>query len=371
MVSNHNLLKKNRFMKKYLFTIAVLGVVLSGCHNGDVKFDDFEYQTMYFAKQSPVRTITLGDDGDYDTSDDNAHRCYIKATLGGVNVNTACHSAAFTIDNSLCDNLVFASTGAPVKAMPSNYYEIIGDEMLITPGEVIGGVRVELTDAFFNDPEAVGLSYVIPVRLTSSADSILSGTPKDGIVNPNRLVADHWAIQPKDYTLYAIQYKNRYHGCWLSKGEDVSENRGQSTTNTRNPEFWEKATLRYLSTRSLSTSVYSFSFTVPSVNALGEKSEKNISCDLLLNIDDNGTCTVTTQTAGCTASGSGKWTHKGEPKAWGDKDRDLLELKYNFTISYVYNDMTGETATYKYSSDERMVMRDRQNHLEEFSFTVK
>ena len=112
-------------MKKYLFTIAVLGVVLSGCHNGDVKFDDFEYQTMYFAKQSPVRT--------------------------------ACHSAAFTIDNSLCDNLVFASTGAPVKAMPSNYYEIIGDEMLIAPGEVIGGVRVELTDAFFNDPEAVGL----------------------------------------------------------------------------------------------------------------------------------------------------------------------------------------------------------------------
>lgn len=344
--------------------------MLTACHNGDVKFDNFEYQTMYFSKQSPVRTITLGDDGEMDTSDDNAHRFYIKAALGGVNVNTATHSAAFVVDNSLCDNIVFTETGAPVKAMPADYYVLNGDEMVIKPGEVLGGVKVQLTDAFFNDPETVGVSYVIPLRLVSSADSILEGKAKDGIENPNRLRPDDWSIQPKDYVLYAVKYKNVYHGCWVSKGTDVMENRGETTTRDRNVELWEKATLRYLTTRSLKSSVYSFSFTVPSVNDKGEKSEKNIACDLILNFDDNNAVTVTTQTAGCTAAGSGQWTRQGEPKAWGDKDRDLLELDYNFTIEYVYNDMTGEKATYRYSSKERMVMQSRQNKLEEFKFSL-
>lgn len=358
-------------MKKSLFIIAVLGTVMTGCHNGDVKFDNFEYQTIYFSKQSPVRTITLGDDGEYDTSDDNAHRFYIKAALGGVNVNTETHSAAFVVDNSLCDNLVFAESGAPVKAMPAEYYSIKGDEMTITPGNVIGGVQVQLTDAFFNDPEAVGLSYVIPIRLTSSADSILVGRAKDGVQNPNRLVADDWSVQPKDYVFYAVKYKNIYHGCWISKGKDVSENRGETTTNDRNPDLWEKGTLRYLTTVALNKALYKFAFTVPSIDDQGKKSEKNIACDLLLTFNDSQGCTISTNTAGCTASGSGQWTYKGEPKAWGDKDRDLLELNYNFTIDYVYNDQTGETATYKYSSQERMVMQSRQNKLEEFKFTLK
>lgn len=357
-------------MKKSLFIIALLGTVMTGCHNSDIEFDNFDYQTIYFSKPSPVRTITLGDDGENDTTDDNAHRFYIKACLGGVNVNNSRHSAGFVVDNSMCDNLTF-SDGTPVKAMPTSYYSIEGDDMVIKPGEVIGGVQVKLNDAFFNDPEAVGLRYVIPVRLTTSADSILVGKAKDGVTSPNRLVNDDWAVVPKDYVLYAVKYKNPYHGCWLSKGKDIIENRGEQTTADRNTQYWEKATLRYLTTKSLQTSVYNFSFTVPTIDKFGAKSEKNISCDLLLTINDQGACTVSTETPGCTASGSGKWTRKGEPKAWGDKDRDLLELKYDFTIDYVYNEVTGEKATYKLSSDERMVMQSRQNKLEEFKFTVK
>lgn len=350
--------------------MAVLGAMVTGCHNGDIDFANFDYQTIYFSKQSPVRTITLGDDGENDTRPDNAHKCAIKAALGGVNVNTDTHSADFVVDNSMCQNLYFED-GTPVKAMPESYYSIKGDKMVITPGNVIGGVEVQLTDAFFADPASVGLCYVIPIRLTSSADSILSGKPKDGIAAPNRLVADHWSIQPKDYILYAVKYKNPYHGCWLSKGTDVIENHGETTTNNRMASLWEKATLRYLTTKSLTTSVYSFTPTVPVIDDKGKKSEANLRCDLLLNIDDNGACTVSTASAGCTATGSGKWVYKGEPKAWGDKDRDLLELNYTFTIDYVYNAQTGEHATYKLSSEERMVMQSRQNKLEEFKFTVK
>lgn len=357
-------------MKKSLFIIAVLGTVMAGCHNGDIEFDNFEYQTMYFSKQSPIRTITLGDDGENDTRLDNAHKFYIKAALGGVNVNTSTHSADFVVDNTMCDNLYFED-GAPVKAMPASYYEIKGDKMVINRGEVIGGVEVQLTDAFFADPEAVGLSYVIPIRLTASADSILQGKAKDGIENPNRLVPDHWSVQPKDYIFYAVKYKNPYHGCWISKGTDVIENNGETSTVARTPELWEKGTLRYLTTKSLTTSVYTFAPTVPVIDETGKKTETNLLCELLIDIDDQGACTVSTTSAGCTASGSGKWVRQGEPKAWGDKDRDLLELNYTFTIDYVYNAQTGQHATYKLSSDERMVMQSRQNKLEEFKFTLK
>lgn len=357
-------------MKKALSIIAVLGTVLTGCHNSDIEFPDFEYQTISFAKQSPVRTITLGDDGEYDTSDDNAHRFYIKAVLGGVNVNTKRHTAAFVVDNSMCENLYF-DNGAPVLAMPSDYYNIKGDEMVIEKGSVIGGVEVQLTDAYFADPKSVDVTYVVPVRLVSSADSILQGKAKDGIAAPDRRVADHWATQPKDYTFYAVKYKNPYHGCWVSKGKDVIDNRGDVRTIDRQVQLWEKGTLRYLTSKSLSTCVYSFSQAVPCIKADGEPGEKNIGCDLLVTVGDNGAVTIATETAGCTATGSGKWARKGEPKAWGDKDRDLFELNYNFTIDYVYNEQTGEHGLYKYSSEERMVMQSRQNKLEEFKFTVK
>ena len=344
--------------------------MMASCQNDDIKFDNFEYQTIYFSKQSPVRTITLGDDGELDMTDENAHRFHIKAALGGVNVNEKTHSADFVVDNSLCDNLFF-SNGAPVKAMPAEYYSLSGNRMEITPGNVIGGVRVQLSDAFFADPEAIGVSYVIPLRLTASADSILCGKAKDGIENPDRRIGDHWSVVPRDYVLYAVKFKNPYHGCWVSKGVDRIVNNGAEKTVDRQVELWEKATLRYLTTKSLTKSVYSFSEAVPVIDAFGKPSEKTIVCDLILDIDANGACTVSTESAGCTASGSGKWVRQGEPKAWGDRDRDLLELKYDFTIDYVYNEQTGEHASYKYSSEERMVMRDRQNKYEEFTFTVK
>ena len=357
-------------MKKTFFILAILGAVMTGCHNSDIEFDNFDYQTIYFSKQSPVRTITLGDDGDYDTRDDNAHRLYIKAALGGVNVNNGTHSAAFVVDNSMCDRVKFAD-GSDILAMPAEYYTIKGDEMVITPGNVIGGVEVQLNDAFFNDPKSVDTNYVIPLRLTHSADSILQGKAKDGIENPDRLNAAHWATEPKDYVLYAVKFKNPYHGCWLSKGIDVIENNGAANTVDRTGAIWEKATLRYITTKGLTQSVYNFTTAVSTIDAQGGKDEKILSCDLILDIDKDGICSVTSGTPGCKASGSGRWTRQGEPKAWGDKDRDLLELKYEFSIDYVYNEQTGQRVTYKYSSEERLVMQSRQNKSEEFKFTLK
>lgn len=357
-------------MKKSVLAIIGTSLLMTACHNSDVDFPDFEYQTIYFAKQSPIRTVTLGDDGDMDTSLDNQHIIEIKAVLGGVNENRKDHSVDFVVDNSLCDRILF-SDGREIKAMPSNYYTLSSDKMVISKGSVLGGVRVNLSDAFFADPESVDVNYVIPLRLTNSADSILSGEAKEGILNPDRLNSEDWAILPKDYILYAVKYKNPYHGVWLSSGVDVVTNNGETKTYDRKVELWENATLRNLTTVSLTRSHYNFRFDVPTIDASGAGSEKNLSIDLNLDIDDNGNCTISTNTPNCTASGNGKWTHKGEPKAWGDKDRDLLVLNYSFDIEYVYNEETGEKAHYQVNSEESLVMRDRQNKLEEFSFIMK
>ena len=37
-------------------------VGLTSCKSGDQDFPDFDYQSCYFAKQYPVRTVELGND---------------------------------------------------------------------------------------------------------------------------------------------------------------------------------------------------------------------------------------------------------------------------------------------------------------------
>lgn len=357
-------------MKKSIFPIIALAAVFAGCQNQDVDFPDFEYQTIYFARQTPVRTITLGEENYADNTIDNEHAFEVKAALGGVNENRANRTVKFVIDNSLCNGLAF-SDGGDVKPLPESYYSIATDQIVIKKGEVIGGFRVQLQDAFFADPASVNTTYVLPVRLTSSNDSILSGKPKDGVANPNRLNADDWATLPQDYVLYAVKYKNKFHGCWLSKGTDKVDMDGKVSTTDRKAEFWEKASLRYLKTASLSRCVYTQEFDVPVVDANGEKSEAHLSCDLLLDIDSNGSISVSTVTPNCSASGSGSWVEKGAKKAWGDKDRDDIKLNYTYRIEYT-SDLQNNTKSYiAVSCDEEMVLRDRENKFEEFSYTLK
>ena len=51
--------------------------------------------------------------------------------------------------------------------------------------------------------------------------------------------------------------------------------------------------------------------------------------DLLLNFDGSNNCTISSLTEGVTASGSGSWGNNTMIKAWGNKDRDGMELNYN------------------------------------------
>ena len=214
-------------MKKILFILlAITGCVFTSCENQEWEFPDFEYTTVYFAYQTPVRTITFGEDV-WDTSLDNQGQCQIMATIGGVYSNDKDRTISIQVDNSIVDDITFAD-GSEIKAMPSEYYTLSDNNKIVIPkGKLLGGVTVQLTDAFFADPEATTGKYVIPVRMTDvqGADSILAGVPL--VDNPRLAVAGDWDVQPKNYVLYAVKYISQYDSWYLRTGTDVySDARG-------------------------------------------------------------------------------------------------------------------------------------------------
>ncbi len=343
-------------------------LMTSSCKNADIEFPDYIYQTIYFAQQSPVRTIVIGDDGEYDTELDNKHQFQVMATLGGINDNNSKRTVDVKIAPELLTGVTFAN-GTPIKVMPESYYTMASKTITIPKGMVRGGTLVQLTDAFFEDPASAEVTYVLPMILVNGSDSILEGKAKEGVENPHRLATADWDVVPMDYQLLAVKYKNRYHGVWLSKGKDEINNNGTVTTKDRNPQYWEKADTCWMSTVKLNIGRRQFSHIVTTINAAGEEVDTRIGVTLRLAYSDNGDIAVSTDTPGCSASGTGKWTYQGAKKAWGDKDRDQITLNYEYSIPYTLNAITGQTAVYKVKREETMVMRDRQNKFETFSFS--
>lgn len=314
----------------------------SSCENGDKDFGDFDYQTVYFAKQSPVRTITLGEDV-YSTDLDNAHDFEVYVTLGGVEKNKVDRKVTIAVDESLCTGKSFED-GHSILALPKDYYQLSSNELTISKGEVMGCVKVHLTDAFFNDPKSIALNYVLPLKIVSAGnDSILS---------------------TRNYTLYAVKYKNQYTGCWLSHGTDNIDYNGVKTTVTREPQYVEKYNLRYFATNSLKQCTYPITTTVTQLNSKGEDTQVEITHNLVVTFDDAGNCTLSSDDTNFVVSGTGKWTYHGAKRAWNDTDRDLIDLTYDATFKYNY----GTEARYKkISTKESLIMRDRQSKFETFN----
>jgi len=324
-------------LPKFIFGISI-ACALWSCKNGDIDFPDFEEgTTVYFPYQYPVRTIVLGDD-EYDTSMDQAHKCKIMATFGG-SYNGIDGSVTVAVDNSLCDNLFFEDEVTPVKAMPENYYQL-STTTLAFNGTMNGATEVQLTDAFFNDPDAVKNTYVIPLVMTGQTGftKILTGSLNEGQTG-SRTDATVWDVKPMDYVLYCVKFQNKYSGFWLTHG----------TTSTADIE---KA--QFVEVRSLSLSDCSYTVSY-------QDGDQIYQADLRLSFDGSNNCQISSLTDGATASGTGSWGDNTEKKAWGDKDRDGLEL--NYTVDFG----NGKT----FSTHEKMVWQRSGVTIEEFAPVYK
>ena len=324
-------------MKRYIKMVAALLALMASftaCENGDQTFDDYEGgTTAYFAYQSPVRTIVLGDD-EYDTTLDKAHKLKILATFGG-SYNGRNATVNVAVDNSLCDNLTFAD-GTPVKAMPKEYYQLSTTAFNFNGG-MQGGTEVQLTDDFFKDPDAVKNTYVIPLVMQNQTgfDRIATGTLKEGKTG-SRTNASIWETAPRDYVMYCVKYQNKYSGWWLT-------NHNTSTENI------EKASQVQITTRTLNSSVYSVEF---------QEGSTIYKADLLLTFDDKERCTITSLTDGVTATGTGSWADNGI-HSWNNKDRDLMELNAEITFA----------GGVKKNLNEKLVWWRSGVSKEEFSYT--
>lgn len=307
---------KMKKMFKYM-SAAVLVLGFTGCENGDIEFPDYEKQTVYFPYQYPVRTLVMGDD-EYDTTLDKQHKCQIKATFGG-SYSGSNGSVQVAVENSLVNNLTFAD-GTPIKAMPESYYSLSTTDLQFN-GTYNGTTEVQLTDAFFNDAEAVNGAYVIPLVMKSQKGftEILAGTPNEGVENPSRFDESAWKVKPMDYVLYCVKYLNKFSGYWLAEGTDKITDETGTKTQERKAATVETRNVIQITTKSLTESILTVSYPFAS---------KTMTADLLLTFDGSNNCTVSSLTPGVTATGSGKWEDDGAKKAWNQKDRDMIDLSY-------------------------------------------
>lgn len=363
-------------MKRYIILLAVccgVAAMLSSCENQDIKYPDFGKTTVYFAYQTPIRTIVLGDDI-FDNTLDNQGRCEIYATMGGVYENNKTIDIDVVVDNSLTDNLFFdAAYTMPVQPMPESHYTLSGDQISLDRN-LQGAVGVQLTDAFFADPDALTTTYVIPLRMTNvtNADAILSGTPK--VQEPNRLNVAHWDVMPKDYVLYCVRFINPWHANYLRRGRDQITIDGQTSTVTRRKPTVEQDEIRLLRT----TGTNDVLFPMEYKNQAGQ----NLNFALKLSFDENENCVVTPVTEeyqlndtvrvhNIAATGNGAFVKKGEKQSWGNKDRDALYLQYNVSYEvetqYPVGGLPNKVEQVMYTTTDTLVVRDRGVKAEVFT----
>ena len=298
-----------------LLAVGVAAMAMVSCENQDTDFPDFDYQTGYFAYQTPIRTLVLGTDEVNNNTTDNEHKVWIYAVTGGTR-NGIKASLGFDVDPSLCDHLFF-DDGRPVEVMPDNYYTINGNAIPING--MNGYVEVQLSDEFFKDRRATTNTYVIPLRLNdnySGVDSILRGEPRVGVDNPWRLQATDWRVPPQDYVLYLVKFISPWSGNYLRRGIDKITENGTTTTNVRHEQYIEYDEIYNLATQEL--------------NKVSCKFDDN--CNLILTFnEETKECTIDTDNDAYTVTGTGKYVYKEDnprPDFWSEKARDVIYLNY-------------------------------------------
>lgn len=327
-------------MKKLLIYISI-AIFFISCASNEIEYPDFTYQTVYFPVQYPVRNIELGESR-FDNSIDLEHAFTIGVNISGMYKNTKervvyVRYAPELVTKSIKtgnDTILLTDLGDTIKVLPTSYYtnDLSTLEKIVIPaGSFDGRIRINLTDAFFDDAKSIGVRYVIPlVILPTTKDSVLIGRPVVGLANPNRLTTSNWksGFTPMDYTLFGIKYTNKFHGNYFYFGVDNINKAGVLTTKKYSTQFIESNTITFLKTVSLNQN---------SIDRLGGT---NIGAKytVKLKINEDKTITLTSVPSlplndGVVVTGSGILKEDNDGVVWGGKGRKTIILNYSFTNS--------------------------------------
>jgi len=299
-------------MKKILI-ILILSIGLIACV--DNKFEDFNYTAGYFPYQYSVCTFNLND-----STNGSAYKFQIPAIMGGVYKNTADRIFDIEIATDLCTRAVFASTMDTIHLMPSAYYTLGSSGKLIIPaGKFNGSIDLQFTDAFFNDPLASKLYYVIPIRIKSvtSLDSVLRG--KSTLDKPDPRVSSQWSILPKDFVMIAVKYINKYQGNYFHRGtnivKDPSDKVVENNVYNLNNEIWN---------------LLPFGQNQVYLNSV--RNSKLLKANQKLNLGFSPTGSITITDSIGSVVGTGKFIKNGGELS--GQMRDLMVLSYNYKVQY-------------------------------------
>lgn len=333
-------------MRNTLVFAFLLVITMFACKNAEIIHKDFDYTTGYFPYQYPVRTLVLGDDI-YDNTNDNAHKFLISAAMGGVYENKMDRNFSFRIEETLCQNAEFGTTGQQILPLPANYYTLSSPNSITIPsGQMNGAVEVQLSEAFFNDPKSISLGYVVPIVLTGSTDvdSILVGNTN--LLQPDKRKLTDWNILPKDFTMFAIKYINEYHGNYFHSGSaSVTDSTGVKIDEREYKKpYVENNEVRLLTTTARRQVEFSTHL---------QSEEMSGPVRLLLTFDGDQ-CSVSSSDTTYTVSGTGQF--KKGTFNWGNKARNGITLEY--TVSDGKN---------TYSAKDELVARDRAVTMEVYS----
>jgi hypothetical protein len=340
-------------MKRILYLLGFVALIC-GCQNKEVDFPDFAYQTVYFPYQTPIRTLSLGDEEIGDNSIDLQHAFSIGASVGGAYENKKDRILTIELTPGLASNIT-DGTGKDLRLLPAGYYTATIDKIIIPAGSFFGKVRVDLTDAFFADPLSTELNYVIPVRITDAAgDSVLRGKPN--VLTPDPRIIAHWAVLPKDYVLFAIKYINPTHGVYLLRGK---------RTNVSNPLDVVKYSTRFIDDNDM-TSLTTKSLTENLMSTVGGTnkvvSNPKYSMKLTFNKDDKSVIVAQKDVTTVVVNGAGKFYSKTDIAAEG------YNGKKHRTI---YLDYTYIDGVNTYQVNDSLVFVDTNLKFEEFAVKVR
>ncbi len=340
-------------MKRILFLLSFVALIF-GCQNKDIAFPDFAFQAVYFPYQTPIRTLSLGDEELGDNSIDLQRAFSIGAAVGGAYENKKNRVLTIGLEPGLAANITDGS-GKDLRLLPAGYYKTTFDKISIPAGSSFGKFRIDLTDAFFADPLTTELNYVIPVRIKyAEGDSILSGKPN--VTNPDPRILAHWAVQPKDFVLFAIKYINPTHGIYLLRGK---------RTNLNNPldivrystRFLDDNDMTSLTTQSLVDNLMS---TVGGTNKVA--SNARYSMKLSFNEKEKSVIVGQKDLTTVVVNGSGKFYSKTDIAAEGYNGKKHRTIYLNYTYVDGVN---------RYQVNDSLVFVDTNLKFEEFAVRVR
>ncbi|MDR2917320.1 MAG: DUF5627 domain-containing protein [Tannerella sp.] len=342
-------------MKKILLFIAIVAGICS-CKNFETDFPNYDYTTVFFPYQFPVRTIIKGN-YIYDNTNDNNNKFLISTTMGGVNDNISNRIVYFTLDEELCREAYFSnSEDDPILPLPSEYYTLSNNEkFIIPPGSLSGSIEVQLKDAFFNDTAAIKKRYVVPIRITgiSNIDSLLQGSSTTNNADPR--VASNWSVIPRHFTMFGVKYINPFHGNFLYYGKASSKENGVAVGDSiYQAQYVERNETLFLETAGR-TEIKISNIIYRSANISGAYSLKlKFASEDINNGDIICTVEAGDESDEYTVSGSGRFVNRGE--SFGGEKKDAIYLEYTVT-----------KGKQSYSTNETFVFRDKAINLETYA----